>query len=365
MKLLGVNYIDPATKSWPPHPWQDFNPDRLDRDFKTASKMGLILIRQFLTAGSFLPTPHQVDSRALKKLTTYLKIASKHRLQVILTGPDHWEGWPDWVPQNRFQDPLMKQALTIFWETLAKKFKGNPTIYGWDILNEPYLDYPVSGYEQAEEIATTFVKFQSQTIKKYDHTHPVTLGFLQYAFPLKRTSAGDPSGYNPFQPSLLAPYLDFMSIHFYPSKKLINFYEDNLEYLLAWVAYAKAAGKPVQLGEFGMWGQGQNRWGKMVMENTYDLLDSWLNWPLVDVKQATDISSKIGLISQNGQLKKWGQTFSDYAKGKQVMAKTRKIVPLKLNKQKILTKQSVEKDFLKLIKDQKQKKIIYQIKLIS
>jgi len=382
MKLFGVNYIDYKTRHWPPHPWQDFNTERLKEDFKTISSLGFKLIRIFLTAYSFMPSLNKISYHSLEKLDLLLRIAKDYGLKVILTGPDHWEGWPKWMPQNKFTDNKMREGLCVFWETITKTFNENEAIYAWDILNEPEIEYlgpekdkqAIFEYQkQRERTATEWIRFQSKIIKRRDTNHPVTLGLSQSVFPLKRCKSSNPSGYNPFQPKNLAPFLDFISIHFYPNTTE-NFIEDNLELLLAWVVYAMIPNKPLCFQEFGMWGGGkplnknfaredlQDRWGKIVINNTYCLVDSWLNWPFIDIPIAKDISSFTGLLNKEKKLKKWGKTFSEFSLGiKRIQKNKRKIIPIIFKEKDVLANCSVKNEFDYLIKKQKKEKIIYKV----
>ena len=94
-------------------------------------------------------------------------------------------------------------------------------------------------------------------LRKADPTHMVTVGYIQWSYPVVRP--GDPDVYSAFNPHRQKQWLDFISVHFYPlmgqpfdSK---DSWQKNLAYLQAVLAYCQTD-KPLVLGEFGWYGGG-------------------------------------------------------------------------------------------------------------
>lgn len=51
-----------------------------------------------------------------------------------------------WQPSDMWTNPEREQAVTAYWKFLASKFKGNDTIAGFDLINEPW-DIPGANEE--------------------------------------------------------------------------------------------------------------------------------------------------------------------------------------------------------------------------
>jgi len=177
-----------------------------------------------------------------------------------------------------------------------------------------------------EYLADEWVRRQVEAIRKADPTHLVTVGYIQWSYPLVRP--GQPGRYAAFNPRRQARWLDFVTIHFYPTLGS-PFQSDsnrrkNLAYLQAASAYCRT-GKPVILGEFGWYGGGapqhhpflsekqQAQWITAEIEASCGLVDGWLSWPFADSPESRDISLFSGLVKPDMTLKTWGRKFRTYA----------------------------------------------------
>ncbi|MBN2127984.1 MAG: beta-galactosidase [Sedimentisphaerales bacterium] len=377
---FGTNYYDPNT-GWPPKLWQQFDPDRVTQHFRVMSELGVNCARVFLTAGSFQPDVNTVDEQALEKLDTLVKIAREARIHLILTGPDHWEGSPAYWKPDRFAGAESLRALEYFWSVVAQRYAGEPAIFAWDLLNEPQMPWFVESWRpqwntflkkqygtwptlQAayaddlaeaeswgdiavpkdeanpgnrrlqdwqvfrESLADEWVRRQAQAIRQADPTARVTVGYIQWSYPVVRI--GDPSLYSAFNPRRQEKWLDFVSIHFYPAMghpfaSRAN-WEMNLAYLQSVLAYCHT-GKPVVLGEYGWYGGGaaqgrpyldehqQARWIVAEIEASRRLACGWLSWPLADTPDSTDMSRYGGMVKENMIRKIWAWRFKSYAAG--------------------------------------------------
>lgn len=306
---FGTNYYDPNT-GWPPKVWQKFDEAQVKMHFDLMTGFGVNCARVFLTAATFQPGPQTVDEEALKKLDRLVRIARRAGIRLILTGPDHWEGEPAYWKPDRFAGDEAMKALETFWTVVGTRYKGEPAILAWDLLNEPRMPWAVdswtpkwhawlqskyadrAGLQAAwadelkpdedfgsiqvppdtaakgnprlhdwqlfrEHLADQWVQRQVQVLREVDPTHLITIGYVQLSYPLIRP--GEPSLYSAFNPRRQAQWLDFVSIHFYPL--MGNPYgsraswTQNLAYLQSILAYCQA-GKPVVLGEYGWYGGG-------------------------------------------------------------------------------------------------------------
>ena len=375
---FGTNYYDPNT-GWAPKIWRQFDPDRVTRHFQAMSDLGVNCARVFLTAATFQPEVDRIDEQALVKLDTLIRIARPSGIRLILTGPDHWEGTPSYWRPDRFAGEQALQALETFWRTVGRRYRGEPAIFAWDLLNEPHMPWSTESWrpkwnqwlqakykdweglksawgseikegESWEEVAVpenkadkgsprlidwqTFrehladewVRRQVEAIRQADPTHLVTVGYIQWSYPLVRQ--GNPNLYAAFNPRRQSQWLDFMCVHFYPllgrpfeSKEN---WDRNLTYLQSVLAYCHV-GKPVVLGEYGWYGGGavrgqpsltedqQAQWIAAEIEATRRLSDGWLSWPFADTPTSTDMSKFGGLVRPDMTPKPWAKSFTQYA----------------------------------------------------
>jgi endo-1,4-beta-mannosidase len=320
---FGVNYYDPNT-GWAPKIWRQFHPDRVAKHFEVMRGLGVNCARVFLTAATFQPDVNTIDERTLAKLDTFIGIARQSGIRLILTGPDHWEGSPAYWKPDRFAGTQALKALDNFWGTIGKRYRNEPAIFAWDLLNEPHMpwsaptwrplwnqwlqakygdwdklktawtgeikasdswgnvavpeDKAIKGNPRLldwqlfrEHLADEWVRRQVQAIREADPTHLATVGYIQWSYPLVR--GGNPSVYAAFNPRRQARWLDFLCMHFYPllGKPLESKEagDRNLAYLQSTLAYCHV-GKPVVLEEFGWYGGGAVRGQPPLTEDEQD-----------------------------------------------------------------------------------------------
>jgi len=197
-----------------------------------------------------------------------VEIAEDNGIRLILTGPDHWEGVPGYWKPDRFAGRAASKALEHFWTVVAQRYRGEPAIFAWDLLNEPHMpwfmeqwrgqwnDWLQNTYTDIKELKTTwgdeltdndewgdikvpenrpdsanprlrdFQRFresladewvcsQVEAIRRFDPAHLVTVGYIQWSYPLVRP--GNPNRYAAFNPHRQVRWLDFITIHFYPT----------------------------------------------------------------------------------------------------------------------------------------------------
>ncbi len=375
---FGTNYYDPHT-GWAPKLWRRFDTEKVHAHFRVMSKMGVNCARVFLTAGSFQPTSEKIEEQALTKLDILVRIARENHVRLILTGPDHWEGQPAYWKPNRYAGEAALQALEHFWTVLGRRYRSEPAIFAWDLLNEPHLpwfveqwtpkwnawlhetygnretlknawgdelaktdewnnvavpdDRPAGGNLRLrdwqrfrEHLANQWVRRQVDAIRQADPSHLITVGYIQWSYPLVRP--GNPSRYAAFNPRRQAHWLDFVTIHFYPTLgnpfQSKENWQKNISYLQAVLAYCHT-GKPVVLGEFGWYGGGapqhhpflteqqQAQWIGEEIEASRSLADGWLSWPFADTPSSRDISLYAGLVKPDMTRKAWGRKFKSLA----------------------------------------------------
>ena len=304
---FGVNYYRPGT-GWAPQVWKQFDAEATRKDFARMKQMGINCVRVFLSYGSFYADPGVLRQEGLEKFDRFLVLAEEAGIYVHPTGPDHWEGPPNWQPVA-VGDPRTVQRLAQFWELFAARYRGRHVIFAYDLKNEPAVEWqgdfippqwnawlekkygsnakvsaawgvtnqlelgkvPIpparTGLRNRqlldfqsfrEDLADEWTRRQVAAIKAADPEALVTVGFLQTSVPARFW--GSVAHYAGFRPERQAKFLDFMEIHFYPLARGAYEYrseEDelaNLAYLESVVREVARPGKPVVLAEFGWYG---------------------------------------------------------------------------------------------------------------
>jgi len=304
---FGVSYYRPGT-GWAPQVWKEFDPEATRKDFLRMKELGVNCARIFLTYHSFYSDPGVLREEGLAKFDMFLAIAEKAGVYVHPTGPDHWEGPPNWKPVS-CSDESTVAALEAFWRLFSARYRGRNVIFAYDLKNEPDLGWNEDSmkpqwnawlqeqYGSSEELraawggtnrvdwgnipiptvknllkdrqlldfqtfreslADRWTRRQAAAIKAADSNALVTVGFLQTSVPSRYWSGID--GYTGFRPQRQAKFLDFLEIHFYPLERGAFEYKSNedelanLAYLEGIVREVAGAGKPVVLAEFGWYG---------------------------------------------------------------------------------------------------------------
>ncbi|HEV8543268.1 MAG TPA: beta-galactosidase [Verrucomicrobiae bacterium] len=306
---FGVTYYRPGT-GWAPQVWKQFDPEATSRDFKIMKESGVNCARVFLSFGSFYMEPGKLMPDGLEKFDQFLAAAEAAGLYVHPTGPDHWEGTPDWAKADGIADEQVLSALEQFWRLFAERYRNRSVIFAYDLRNEPEVGWDTPAlarkwnawlerkYSSAEELKkawrsgdeTTFGKVaiprptealgdkrlldyqrfrediaeewtarQAKAIKDGDPKALVTVGLVQWSVPSLLPGIQHYAG---FRPARIAPLVDFMEVHFYPLEN--GFYEysprdepRNLAYLESVVRECAFPGKSLVIAEFGWYGGGK------------------------------------------------------------------------------------------------------------
>ena len=376
---FGVTYYRPGT-GWAPQVWKQFDLAATAQDFKLMKAAGVNCVRVFLSFGSFMTEPGKISEEGFAKFDQFLELAEREGIYVHPTGPDAWEGLPSWAAADRYADETVLRALEDYWKAFAARYRNRKVIFAIDLLNEPAIawnssamkpkwrawvhehypnakaaaqawgeaakaftfdDPPAPPSKNApgskwlldyqhfrEDVADEFIRRQANAIKSVDPRRLVTVGLVQWSVPSLLPGVGH---YSAFRPSRLAPFLDFLEIHFYPLDKGFYTYDSpesearNLAYLEGVVREAGVPGKPLVLAEFGWYGGGQltidngghppateeqqANWDRRLVETSKGFAVGWLNWGFHDHPQAKDVSQLIGLLTVDDKVKAWGREF--------------------------------------------------------
>ena len=324
---VGVNYFGPHI-GWAPQLWRQFQGETVRQHLQMLREQGFNAIRVFLTYDSFHRERGPVNPEGQGKFKQLMSICRELGIYVMPSGPDHWEGVPEWRQgADRFADDNILQADEAWWRNFTAQWRDEPAILAWDLLNEPMVtwDSPAmkpkwnawlrQQYGTVERIASAWglaadkvgalgeiavppkepapnnvrlldyqrfresvggewTRRMAAAIRSADPNHLITIGYIQWVSGVYLPSVWHYAG---FDLKANARHLDFMTIHFYPlapprpcdGPEGLAYNTAYLEALL----YECSVGKPLMIGEFGWYGGGDLRVGDKVMMPAQSLAD--------------------------------------------------------------------------------------------
>ncbi|WP_116770866.1 cellulase family glycosylhydrolase [Maribacter litoralis] len=179
-QIKGINYY-PKDSPWDTF-GKKFNDSIIKQDFKIIQDMGLNTIRIFIQYEDF--GKNKVDQKKLNFLKTLLDSAEAYQLDVLITLFDFYGDYDvsNWTLTHRHAQQIVNAV------------KDHPALLGWDIKNEPDLDFGARGRLRV----LSWLEQMIANIKKWDKNHPVTIGWS-----------------TPEAGIELANKVDFVSFHYY------------------------------------------------------------------------------------------------------------------------------------------------------
>lgn len=281
-QLKCINYY-PSANPWT-EMWENFEADVIKNDFMKIKSMGFNSVRIFVSFEQF--GKDVLEAKKLNDLNEVMSIADELNLKVIVTLFDFFLSYQitEWTISDRHAEQIVSSIM------------DHPSLFAWDVKNEPDLDFKNYGKEEVE----AWLDFIIRRIKTYDPNHFVTIGWSQ-----------------PEISADLSEIQDFISFHFY---------RDPIE-LTKYLNSADLSDKPVFLGETGMhsysswwfpFSKSQQEQADYVEEVLTIIEDNQLNyglWTLHDFKNIpSNVAGKAlwkknpqkryGLIDKNGKEKK-------------------------------------------------------------
>lgn len=179
-KWKGVNYYPKD------HPWNmfgsNFDEAVIANDFETIHSMGFNTVRIFVPYETFGGA--SVKEGHLNQLRRALDMAQENQLKVLVTLFDFYGnyGLMDWTLTHRHA------------ETIVTELKNHKALLGWDIKNEPDLDFENRGRQNVLDWLSEVLN----QVKNNDSLHPVTIGWSSPEVAINLVDA-----------------VDFVSFHYY------------------------------------------------------------------------------------------------------------------------------------------------------
>ena len=278
--VKGDHFVDPQGRPWRYVGTNCYylhysDPAPAEYVFSKAAAMGMKVVRIWAFGEApqraipdweakryFTLSPGKYDEANLKNLDRVVATARKNGLRLILALANNWTdfgGAPQWAAyfgfkeKNDFFDkPEVQKAFRDYIAHLVNrvntvtglKYKDDPTIFAWDLMNEPRYERDPSGKFLSKWVDETAGYLKSLGIKQL-----VTTGSEG-----ARASGGTHYSGSDFVKVHQSPNIDFATMHLYP------YFSDNrwsLETTEALIqAYCKDANealkKPVVMEEFGL-----------------------------------------------------------------------------------------------------------------
>ncbi len=206
-------------------------------DFEEIKKLGANCVRIHLQLGKFIDAPRQANQAAIDQLSKLIALAEQLELYLDITGLAcyHKANIPDWYDRQNEEERWATQAF--FWESIAKTCRTSPSVFCFDLMNEPilagkepeteWLGGELSGKyfvqrlnlnmagRSRQSVAKAWVDLMAGAIRKHDSDHLITVGVIPWVFVF---GGGKPFFYSPE----VGEHLDFVSVHFYPEKDEID-----------------------------------------------------------------------------------------------------------------------------------------------
>ncbi|MDT0558985.1 cellulase family glycosylhydrolase [Ichthyenterobacterium sp. W332] len=208
-EIKGINYYPQVT------PWDmfgaNFDADTIASDFQLIASSGLNSIRVFVPYDSFGKA--SVDNNKLSQLITLLDLAETANLKVMVTLFDFYGDYSviNWSLTQRHA------------KTIVNALKYHNALLGWDIKNEPNLDFE----NRTEPLILAWLDKMVDFVKSEDPSHPITIGWSNAESSL-----------------LLKDKLDFVSFHYYED---IDALDETYKALKT-----EIPDKPIVISEFGL-----------------------------------------------------------------------------------------------------------------
>jgi hypothetical protein len=230
---------------------------KVEEDFREMKQLGANVVRVHFQFGKFMLSETKPNTNALARFAQLLQLAERTGLGLDVTGLGcyHKQDVPAWY--DLLDEEGRWNAQASFWRAVAHVGRTSPAIFCYDLMNEPvaphrtgvgkdWLGSPFAGKHfvqwisregkgrERPEIARAWIRQLAQAIRTEDPSHLITVGLVDWSLPRPGLDSA-------FHPEVIAPELDFLSVHVYPEKEKVG---EAIETLKAF-----KVGKPVVIEE--------------------------------------------------------------------------------------------------------------------
>ncbi|XP_038681023.1 mannan endo-1,4-beta-mannosidase 4-like [Tripterygium wilfordii] len=253
---------------------------KVSTTFQQASKAGMNVARAFaFTDGGYSPlqsSPGVYNENMFKGLDYVIAEAKKYGIYVRLCMVNNWKAlggkaqYVQWAKERGqqvgeeddfFTNAVVKQYYKNHVKTVLTRintitgvaYKDDPTIFAWELMNEPRSTTDLSGKQ-----VQSWVEEMAAYLKSIDQNHLLDIG-LEGFYGVSRNQ-DNPNGFifgTDFISNNQVKHIDFATIHVYPESWLPNATQEGRSaFLFKWIQdhiqdTASMVKKPLVLGEFG------------------------------------------------------------------------------------------------------------------
>ncbi|KAI3988359.1 hypothetical protein MKX01_012148 [Papaver californicum] len=252
---------------------EDFSRVRVSSMLEVGAKMGLTVCRTWaFNDGAYNAlqiSPGQFDDRIFKALDYVISEARKHGIRLILSLHVKWalqEGVGSSTSNDDlFSNPYIRKYFKTYVKTILKKknsytgivYKNDPTIFAWELINEPRCTSDPSGDTLQLHVKEfqDWIKEMAAFVKSIDKNHLVTVGLEGFYGPTESTTKLS-SGSDFLRNSKILN-IDFITVPMILIIGLRIKNKEKLKYIEKWVVSHIDDGdailkKPVLFTEFGL-----------------------------------------------------------------------------------------------------------------
>ncbi|CAK9314764.1 unnamed protein product [Citrullus colocynthis] len=269
------------------HAVEEYRKPRIRAMLQAARKMGLTVCRTwaFNDGGynALQVSPGRFNERVFKALDHVIAESRQHGIRLLLSLVNNLQAyggktqyvkwaWQDGVGLSSsndsfFYDPSIRIYFKNYIKTVLTRknsltgieYRDDPTIFGWELINEPRCMTDASGDTLQE-----WIEEMTAYIKSIDKKHLLTVGLEGFYGPNSpKKSTVNPEEWasrlgSDFIRNSEIPYVDFASVHIYPDHWFHDQdFEDELKFVSKWMLSHIEDGdiemkKPVMFTEFGL-----------------------------------------------------------------------------------------------------------------
>ncbi|KAJ6830339.1 mannan endo-1,4-beta-mannosidase 2-like [Iris pallida] len=273
---------------------EEFSRPRVGAMFQAAAGMGLTVCRTWAfndgTYNALQVSLGQFDERVFQALDRVIVEARRHGIRLLLGLSDDlpsyggkrqyvkW-AWEEGIGMSSsndsfFVDPSIRSYFKTYLKTILTRknhisgieYRDDPTIFAWELMNEPRCTSDPSG-----NTLQNWIEEMAEHVKSIDRNHLVTIGlegFYGSTSPPKKLSVNPGEWFGTLGTDFLRnskiPNIDFTSVHIYPDQWLLEAeLDEKVQYINKWITShiedgERELGKPVVFTEFGLSNKNKN-----------------------------------------------------------------------------------------------------------
>lgn len=226
-----------------------WNPASIEADFAKMQDLGFNAVRFDMFWAWFEPHPGCYNPEAFDQLDFLIHLAHKYQIYLHPTffiGGEVGEAYWD-VPwrhgRHPHADPDMLRLQTDHAAAVARRYRAETAILGWDLTDEP--PYWITHGSTTDAMAINWTRLIAGAIRRFDPEHVLCVGVS-----MEDVSKG------PFRPDTILDEVDFLSAHPYsiydPGLFPDPMVSERCTYCGAFqTLLSSGAGRPVMIHELG------------------------------------------------------------------------------------------------------------------